>query len=158
MLEEAWAGTVWRTSEPLFVPKSPVLCFASERKVGSGRGLSKFMGRSSTVSNRFTVPVGSTKHMFADAGCFRKKRFVQALQHVNQELAGSSGSPSAGSQSGWHSVSLSAVFLLFSMIRQHLSPIREALEVEAGLDTDQTGVWFWDDGSSDGEGSCFYWV
>lgn len=41
----------------------------------SGRGLSKFVDRSSTTSDRFTVPVESTEHMFGDVDFFRK-RFV----------------------------------------------------------------------------------
>lgn len=73
--------------------KLPALCFASERKVVSGRGLSKFMDRSNTASDRFTVPVKSTEHVFADVGCFRKRRFVQTLQHVIQELAERFSSP-----------------------------------------------------------------
>ena len=89
-----WCSELLRTYEPFFfVSKLPTLCFASERKVVSGRGLSKFVDRSSAASNRFTVPVKSTEHMFADVGCFRKRRFVQTLQHVIQELAESSSSP-----------------------------------------------------------------
>ena len=143
--------------EPMNLSKLPHCGLHLKRRWCQGGGCQEFADRSSTACHMFAVPVKSTEHVCCS--WLLQKKMISSDTAARYPGAGWELQFShTGSQPAWNLVSLSGVFFAVLDDKSASLPHQRVLRRWGGIGADDTGAWFWDDGSAGGEGSCFYWV